>query len=251
MTDVTQKQQQRQWTGTATAATDPKWETYAAGTGLIAAAFMLASYLLLVAADMPSASSGLQAFYADSGKRNLLILSWLMVCFGAAFSAWFLGTLRTLLRRAEGEDGRVSSIGYGAGLASVILFVIGSSLMTPIATSVRFDNDFSFDPAIDGHLQSLLNSLAYAVLSPAGILAAVLTGATAIVVFRTAVFARWFGIFSAAVAVVLLLTPFLNLLPVVLIPVWTIVASILAIGAIRHTGRVVDVTTPVPAIPAG
>ncbi|MDQ1709040.1 MAG: hypothetical protein QOG49_425 [Frankiaceae bacterium] len=250
MTDVTHRQHQRHWIGTAAATSDPKWERYAAGTGLIAAACMLASYLLLTAADTPrTGGAALQAFYADAGKRNLLTWSWLMVCFGAAFSAWFLGTLRIVLRRAEGEQGRVSGIGYGAGLASVILFVAGSALMTPIASAMRFDHHFTYDPVGDAHLQSLLRYLSYALLAPAGILAAVLVGATAVVVLRTAVFARWFGITSVVVTVALLLTPFLNLLPVVLIPLWTIAASVLAMRAVSHRDRIVDVTTG-PASPA-
>jgi hypothetical protein len=248
MTDVTQRQRQRQRMTARLATSDPKWETYAAGTGLIAAAFMLASYLLLLAADMPTSGAALQAFYADTDKRNLLMLSWLMVAFGAAFSAWFLGTLRAVLRRAEGSDGRVSGTAYGAGLASVVLFVIGSSLFMPIAASLRFDDDFTFNPALDVHVQSLLNSMAYGVLASAGILAAVLVGATALVAMRTAVFARWFGIFSVVVAVLLLLTPFLALLPVVLIPIWTIAASVVAIRAIGQRDRVVDVTTAAPTL---
>jgi hypothetical protein len=249
MTDITQRQRQRQRITARMATSDPKWETYAAGTGLIAAAFMLASYLMLIAADMPTSAAALPDFYADEGKRNLLIASWLMVCFGAAFSVWFLGTLRSVLRRAEGDQGRVSGTAYGAGIASVVMFVIGSSLIMPIAGSLRFDNDFAFNAPLDVHVQSLLNTMSYGVLAPAGILAAVLVGGTALVTMRTAVFPQWFAIASVVTAVLLLLTPFLGLLPVVLIPLWTIAASVLCITEARNRDRVVDVTTPSTVAP--
>jgi hypothetical protein len=117
-------------------------------------------------------------------------------------------------------------------------------LIMPIAASMRTDNDFVFNASLDAHVQSLLNSMSYGVLAPAGILAGILVAATALVTMRTGVFPRWFGIASVVVAVLLLLTPFLALLPVVLIPLWTIAASLLAIGEVRRRDRVVDVTTP-------
>ncbi len=249
MTDTTQRQRQRQRISARMATNDPTWEMYAAGTGLVAAAFMLASYLMLLAADMPTSAADLTAFYADEGKRNLLVSSWLMVCFGAAFSSWFLGTLRSVLRRAEGDQGRLSGTAYGAGIASVVLFVIGSSLKLPIAGSLQFDDNFAFNPALDTHVQSLLNTMSYGVLAPAGILAAILVGATALVTMRTAVFPQWFAYASVITAALLLATPFLDLLPVVLIPIWTIAASLLCIAEIRSRDRVVDVATPSPVAP--
>lgn len=225
---------------------DPaQWETYAAATGLVAAACMIVGYGLLLAADQPSASdaAALQAFYADDGKRNLLSASWLAVCLGAAFSVWFLGTLRTVLRRAEGEHGRVANIAFGAGVASVVLFVIGSALKAAIAGAVTWDESFAYDPALDAHLAGVLNAVSYGVITPAGILAAVLFAAVALVTLRTGVFARWFGIVGIVGAALLVLTPVLDLTPVLLVPIWTIVASLLTIRAASARVRVVDVRT--------
>jgi hypothetical protein len=244
MTTVTHRQ--RHWAGTRESTSDPRWERYAAATGLAAAACMLASYLMLLAADAPSGSAALATFYADSGNRTLLTGSWLAVCFGAAFSLWFLGTLRAVLRRAEGEQGRVAGIGYGAGVASVILFVIGSALMAAIAGAITWDDTFAYDATLDAHLVSVLSAVSYGVLAPAGIFAAVLVGATAVITLRTGIFARWFGLAGVAVAVLLLLTPMLDLLPVLLIPVWTIAASLLTIRAVTDRDRTLDLRVEAP-----
>jgi hypothetical protein len=241
MTTVTHRQRRR--IHIRESADPAQWETYAAATGLVAAVCMIAGYAMLLAADQPSSAdpAALQAFYADEGKRNLLSGSWLAVCFGAAFSVWFLGTLRAVLRRAEGEQGRVASIAYGAGVASVIMFVIGSALKAALAGAVTWDDSFAYDAALDAHLAGVLNSISYGVLAPAGILAAVLVAATALVTLRTGVFPRWFGIAGIVAAVVLVLTPVLDLLPVLLIPLWTIAASVLAIQVATGRHRIVDV----------
>lgn len=241
MTTVTHRQ--RRWIGTRESTSDPRWETYAAATGLVAAACMLASYGLLLAADTPTTGDPavLQAFYADERNRDLLTGSWRVVCFGAAFSLWFLGTLRAVLRRAEGEHGRVAGIAYGAGVTSVTLFVIGSAVKAAIAAALNWDDTFVYDAALDVHLAGVLSAVSYGVLAPAGIFAAVLVGATAVVTLRTGVFPRWFGFAGLVAGVLLMLTPLLDLLPVLLIPFWTIAASLLAIRAVGERDRVVDV----------
>jgi hypothetical protein len=108
---------------------------------------------------------------------------------------------------------------------SVALFVLGSALIGPIASATAIDG-FALE-AQDGHLSQVLSGAAFLVLASAGILAAVLFAAVAVVTLRTAVFPRWFGIASAVGAVALLFSG-LFLLPILLIPVWTIAASVLA-----------------------
>ncbi len=151
----------------------------------------------------------------------------------AVFSLWFLGAVRAHVRRAEEAPGRLSATAFGAGALSVGLFVLGSALLTPIAGELTYDkSNFTYDPALDHHLTLLLGALAYIVLASAGTLAAGLFGAVGIVTLRTGVFPRWFGIASVVGAVPLLVSGFLGLAPVLLIPVWTIVASVLTIRAL-------------------
>jgi hypothetical protein len=232
MTTATQHRTSR--IGTTASTTEPKWERRAAATGVVAAACMLGSYVALNLSSAPDSAAGQAAWYAKDGHRAALWVSWYLVALGAVFSVWFLATVRTVVRRAEGAEGRLASTAYGAGLLSVALFVVGSVAMTPVASELIGDKAFRYDPALDYHLSQLAGSVSYLTLASAGILAAGLLGAVAVATLRTGLYPRWFGIAGAVGAGLLVLTPFLGLLPVLLIPVWTIAASILTM---RLVGR--------------
>lgn len=220
--------------GSAKATTEPVWERRAAATGLAAAACMLGSYVSLNLSSVPTGAANVAKWYDDSGHRAALWVAWYLVALGALFSVWFLATVRTVVARAEGGEGRLASTAYGAGLMSVTLFVLGSAALTPIASALMGDDSFRYDAALDNHLNQLAGSTAYVLLSSAGMLAAVLFGAVAVATLRTGIYPRWFGIAGGIGAVLLVLTPFLGLAPVLLIPVWTIVASVLTM---RHVAK--------------
>ena len=237
MTGMTVTAQERKhWIGGREATDAPRWQRFAAATGLVAAGFMLASYVVLNVAGLPTVESKMAAWYADDGHRAQLVTAWYLVAIGAVFSLWFLGELRAVLRRAEGGDGRLATTAYGGGVVSVALFVLGSALLGPVAVAMR-SSDFAYQPAVDGHITQLLSAAAFLVLASAGILAAVLFAAVAVATLRTAVFPRWFGI-AGAVGAVLLLASGLTLLPVLLIPVWTIAASVLTIRVVSRPSRI-------------
>lgn len=229
---TTVAQERKHWIGGREAADEPRWQRFAAGTGLVAAGFMLASYVVLNAAALPSKEADMAAWYSSDTNRAQLLTSWYLVAIGAVFSLWFLGELRSVLRKAEGGDGRLATTAYGGGIVSVALFVLGSALIGPIAAAMS-QPDYQYQTATDGHLTQLFSGAAFLVLASAGILAAVLFAAVAVVTLRTEVFPRWFGIAGAVGAVVLLASGF-TLLPVLLIPVWTIAASVLTM---RYVSR--------------
>ncbi len=218
--------------------TDPVWERRAAATGLGAAACMLGSFVALNSSSIPSSEAKLATWFADSGHRTALVVSWLLVALGAVFSVWFLGTLRAVVQRAEGAEGRLATTAYGAGVLSVGLFVVGSALLTPIAAELSDDKAFRYDPALDHHLMQLSGAAAYALFSSAGMLAAGLFGGVGIASLRTGLFPRWFGVASAVGAVLLVATPFLGGAPVLLIPVWTIAASVLTLRHLRGPQKI-------------
>jgi hypothetical protein len=235
VTMATVVHEHRSWIGGREATDEPRWQRFAAATGLVAAGFMLASYVVLQVAAMPSRTSRLAAWYANDAHRAQVISAWYLVAVGAVFSLWFLGELRGVVRRAEGGEGRLATTAYGGGVASITLFVLGSALIGPIAAAMS-TNDFAYDAAVDGHLTQVLSAAAFLVLASAGILAAVLFAAVAVATLRTGVFPRWFGI--GAVGAVLLLASGFTLLPVLLIPVWTIVASVLTLRVVSRPERI-------------
>lgn len=233
---TTVAQEHKQWVGGREATDAPRWQRFAAYTGLVASGFMLASYIVLNTAGMPTSEAKLTAWYASGSHRAALITAWYLVAVGAVFSLWFLGELRAVIRHAEGGEGRLSTTAYGGGIVSVALFVLGSALIAPIAAEVGGDSGFALQSA-DGHLAQVFSGAAFLVLASAGILAAVLLGAVGIATLRTEVFPRWFGYASGVGAVLLLASGFV-LLPVLLIPVWTIAASLLTIRVLNAPGYI-------------
>lgn len=200
-----------------------------AGTGLVAAGFMLASFGVLEVAALPTGEGAMAAWYADDAKRAQLLTSWYLVALGAVFSLWFLGELRAVIRAAEGGEGRLATTAFGGGIVSVTLFVLGSALLGPVAAAMTRPG-LRYAPAVDGHLTIVLSGAAFLVLASAGILASVLLAAVAVATWRTRVFPRWFGVASAIGAVLLLGSGF-GLVTVLLVPAWTSVASVLTMRA--------------------
>jgi hypothetical protein len=149
-------------------------------------------------ADRPEVDVELAAFVAYFGERDSVVLGSFLFALSVLFFIWFLGSLRVALRRAEGGDGRVSAIAYGAGLATAVLLLAlpGASVLgaldaehlTPEAAKTLFIVGDAF-------------------LWPAAMTAAVLVAATALVALRTEALPRWLAWLSLAFAVWLLIPP--------------------------------------------
>jgi hypothetical protein len=100
---------------------------YGAGTGVLFVIFVIAGFL--VQPKPPAADATAQEilnYVVD--KQNTLHVVQLL--FGAAglFFIWFIGTLRQLLSRAEGDDGRLANTAFGGGLIAVATLMVGGGL---------------------------------------------------------------------------------------------------------------------------
>ena len=85
-------------------------------------------------------------WYADEGNRGAAFLVFFLLAAAALSFLWFLGVLRSVLARAEGDPARWTAVGYAAGVASATLLLASASLfVAPAATAG--DDDFPFDPS--------------------------------------------------------------------------------------------------------
>src|SRR5262249_55574456 len=121
------------------------------------------------------------------GSRILLATT--LVAFASFFFLWFLGGLRSHLHAAEGGDGRVSAIAFGAGIATIALNVMASMPTVALAWN---KTAASADPDLLRPVWTL-NALA---LVPIGSPAAMFTLAVALVILRTRVLPAWVGWFG-------------------------------------------------------
>lgn len=186
-------------------------------TGLVAVILLLVGTVLIGLYDfLPPADKIANHLNANPGRAAT---GGYLGTISAFFLIWFAGSVRAVLRQQEGENGWVSEVAFGGGIAggviAILLFTsIGSTALragaeggiTPIGAITQYD------------FWSQLGGLAYPVTM------AVFIGATAVVSLRTSLFPNWFGWASALIALGLL-TPFSYII-ISLAMIWVFVVSI-------------------------
>jgi hypothetical protein len=172
-------------------------EQLAAATGILFVALQVP--ILFIVGGAPAIDdppNKIRHYLVNDGGRILVATA--LGALAAFFFIWFLGSVRALLRDAEGADGRLSSVAFGAGLVTIALSVTAS---LPAVALAWHHTAASADP---GLLRAVwnLNSLA---LAPIGATAAAFTLAIAVVVLRTRVlpvWTAWIGVLSTVLGVI-------------------------------------------------
>ncbi len=120
-------------------------------------------------------------------QRELLAQSVMFVLSAGAY-LWFFGSLRSVLMRAEGDTGTLSTIAFGAGTVSVALQMILQCFQVAVAAAASrlLERDVV---ALFGRLLWALSVVAYV---PMG----VMLGAVAAVSFAHRAFPLWLAWFS-------------------------------------------------------
>jgi hypothetical protein len=195
-----------------------------AGIAFVALAVLWA--IIFATADRPSynsADDAVSEFWSDSGNRRLLLLGALAMSLAGVALLWFLGSLRVVLRRAEGEPARLATIAFSGGVVLTALLFAKNAIEGGLALALEFEQGFTLDPDVF----RALNAVFLGLLIHEGLAAAVLVGAASLLVLRTRVFPRWLGWAGLAVAVVALLSWLIPGVPLVLVLAWILAASVL------------------------
>ena len=199
--------------------------------GLLSALVMIPAYLV----GTPNAPGSLAQAnsYFDAGPGTFVFFNGVLPLFHVFFFLWFLGVLRGVLRRAEGEAGVLSSAALAGGVVFAALSAAGfaAEILYP-ATLVRFEG---YDQA-DG--------LAFASLALATWLyhycqvgASVMITATSLLALMTGVLPRWLALAGLVVALLTLLHFLLPLLGALAGLAWIAVVSALMLsGGVRRNG---------------
>lgn len=125
-----------------------------------------------------------QQFFVES--RGEVLVGGYLVGLGLFFGLWFLGSLRSFLRRAEGGTGTTSAVAFGAGLVAVALALLATAVVNAAALRVAAADDpvavlAMYD--VDGLISALL-----------WFPIAVLVAATSILAMRNGALPRWYGL---------------------------------------------------------
>jgi hypothetical protein len=107
-----------------------RWEQAAAGTGAAAVILLIVGSFIVPKMPKINASAVTVQQYFIDHRNGLRVSLYLMGVAGALF-IWFLGVVRTHLRRVEGGDGRLSAVAFGAGL--VFVATAGAELLVQAA----------------------------------------------------------------------------------------------------------------------
>lgn len=171
---------------------ETRWERWGAASGfgaiLTGAAAIMFERGPLSASD-PIAK--ITAYYTDN--HDALRAQALLFVIGAGFFVWFAGSLRSFLARAEGGSGRLSTVAFGAGVASTVVTLVALAFQVGLASATRDAGQ----PALVGTIDALFVI--------ANLPLAVMLIAIAVLTFRTAAFPAWLGWLSVVAALAQLL----------------------------------------------
>lgn len=175
--------------------------------------------------DTPEAVAN---WYADEGNRAGAFFVFFLLAGAALAFLWFLGALRAILVRAEGDPARWTALAFGAGVASATLLLASASLyITPAATAGQ--EDFPFDP----NTAKAFANAGFALLSCSTMSGALVALGTSIVAYRTGLLPRWLALVGFVVAPLLLFA-------VLFFPLFAWLAWVLAVSVVLlvRTARV-------------
>lgn len=194
-----------------------------AGLGGIAFGVTLLLWLFRLLNTVPSDDGTTQEWLAFMTEDPGVWVAYAMlVGIGLMAFLWFLASLRSILARAEGGAGRLSTLVFGAGILTVGLLAVSLALIGATPIAAEFLAAFEADP----QMGLLLIGAAGIVFPYAAMAGGVVAAAASVLMLRTNISPRWFAwvslfsgvaIFAAAIVDVTFL----------LLPVWTIVAGVL------------------------
>ncbi|MGH2686031.1 MAG: hypothetical protein ACRDJP_11255 [Actinomycetota bacterium] len=219
-----------------------RWERLGAATGIVFAVVAAVGLFIAPLPPDPGAPASEIAGYFTENRDRVLIQVWTLGLAGVFF-LWFLGSLRSYLRAAEGEPGRLSAVVFGAGIAAFASFGTGTGLAGALAHSVAEQGGLEVTLAFE--------RLAQLALAGTGFPLFVLLAAASLVSGRTKALPAWLGWLGwalAALALVSSLAVFFDegalapggIVGVVLFAafvVWFLAASLVMVGRVGRDSR--------------
>jgi hypothetical protein len=171
-----------------------------------------------------SSTEGFTSFYDDQSNRISLILATLSLALAGFALLWFLGGLRSVMRRIEGDTETLATTATMGGVVLAGLLFVFSAVQVAVPWALEESDNFRFDP----DSARLFEGLSYLLAIQGALVAAVFVGAAS-KLFRKAeihpTWLAWGGLVIAALNF-LLAVPIHGVSLILLLP-WALVVSAL------------------------
>lgn len=215
------------------------WDRWAPLTGVLSVACSLVG--VMFALDQPQdhdSNAKIVAYFADHTHRVDAVIGFFVFLAGILFLLVFLAALRERLLAAEGQPARLSALTFGAGIASLPLWVVSMLLAYAAGFAANESATFRLDP----NTFRLLSDTAYYTWVAAAVVSSVVVWGTAAVALRTAALPRWYGRMGVLVGVVQLFGFFF--FPFLIWWLWLVVTAVVLV----RQRAAVRATVPQPAL---
>ena len=203
-----------------------RWYLFAALSGVVFAVLFLIGFVLEDAGSPGANASATEVVehYADSGTELKGEIGATLIGFSVFFFLPYLGSLRSVLGRAEGEGGAFASAAHAGGVAMISLIGASAALQTAVASTEGFYETYE----VDANTALLISTIALWMLGFAMVGGAVLVGGASLVAWKTGALPRWLaigGFVAAALGFFGESTAAFGI-PVMLVTAWVLVSSV-------------------------
>jgi hypothetical protein len=169
--------------------------------------------------DFLADSDEIAEFYVD--EMGPIVIGAILMSLGALALLWFGGSLRVVLRVAEGGEGRLSALAFSGAVGGATLLL--ASAASQAAGALRGDEDGKIDPGAATVLFDW-GILLFGFAAPYAF--AALLVATTLVSLRTGVLPAWLAWVGALIALGLLIPP-ISYAVNALFGLWVIITSVI------------------------
>jgi hypothetical protein len=197
------------------AAMDWRWERFMPLTGVLAVGLWVIGVVVSETVQ-PAGDSGEDVLANFQENGGTILTGGFVFQLGCLLFIWFLGTLWSRLRWAEGGTGRLATTAFGGGLATAIFLLALPG--TDMAGALNNDE-------IGASTAEALTALDDVFFIGAELSAAVFVTAVGLIAVLTGALPRWVGWVSLALALLLLIAPIGWAALLFGFPLWVLVVS--------------------------
>jgi hypothetical protein len=165
-----------------------------------------------------SGDTGAEVLAFFDENRVQTIVAFFVLLASAVAYVWFVAAVRSVLARAEPEPRGLTGLGFGAGLVTATLLIVGAAPLAALSDTAG-DAEAGIADAF-----YLVGSLSYPLLTGGIGVSSLLALAVGIVALRTRVLPRWLGLVSVVAAPFILVA--VLFLPIFVFLAWVAVVSV-------------------------